>query len=40
MLSYFYGMNYVKICCLLSEASTVGGGRLVDQRSDGDHAKS
>lgn len=40
MFSYFNGINCVKIFCLLSEASPVGGGRLMDQRSDGDHAKS
>lgn len=42
MLPYFNGINYVKTCWFffLSTASPVGGGRLVDQRSDGDHTKS
>lgn len=42
MFPYFNGINYVKTCWVffLSTASPVGGGRLVDQRSDGDHTKS
>lgn len=37
---YFNGINYFKTFCLISTASPAGGGRLVDQRSDGDHTKS
>lgn len=39
MFPYFNGINYFKTF-FLSTASPVGGSRLVDQRSDGDHTKS